>query len=164
MRHSSATIARKMPSTIFHPLVLGASSTWSAHHTQTLPWHRVHNFTYEPTTNAKCNMKNMEPQPMANKSSACWDGRPFGHNRHGPKVGRGCCGGLGPHLTQSGLSRGLPLYQVASWSIQPFGHNCRNVTLLHVGIRLRTIYIPSLVVKIFKGCMHWVIARYKSSK
>ena len=32
-------------------------------------------------------------------------------------------GGLGPHLTQCGLGRGLPLYQVASCSIQPFGHN-----------------------------------------
>ena len=30
---------------------------------------------------------------------------------------------LGPHLTQCGLGRGLPPYQVASWSIQPFGHN-----------------------------------------
>ena len=38
-----------------------------------------------------------------------------------------------------GLSQGLPLYQVASWSIQPFGHNCRNATLLRVGIRLPTI-------------------------
>ena len=28
---------------------------------------------------------------------------------------------VGPHLTQCGLGRGLPLYQVASWSIQPFG-------------------------------------------
>jgi len=27
---------------------------------------------------------------------------------------------LGP---QCGLGRGLPLYEVASWSIQPFGHN-----------------------------------------
>jgi len=42
--------------------------------------------------------------------SSRWDGRPFGHNRHGPKVGRGCCGGLGPHLTQCGLGRGLPLH------------------------------------------------------
>jgi len=32
-------------------------------------------------------------------------------------------GGLGPHLTQSRLGRGLPLYQLASLSIQPFGHN-----------------------------------------
>jgi len=34
--------------------------------------------------------------------SSCWDGRPFDHNRHGPKVGRGCCRGrspLGHHLT-----------------------------------------------------------------
>jgi len=28
--------------------------------------------------------------------SSCWDGRPLGHNRHGPKVGRSCCGRLGP--------------------------------------------------------------------
>jgi len=28
-----------------------------------------------------------------------------------------------PHLTQCGLSRGIPTYQVASWSIHPFGHN-----------------------------------------
>jgi len=32
-------------------------------------------------------------------------------------------GELGPHLTQCGLDRGLSLYQVASWSIQPFGYN-----------------------------------------
>jgi len=36
--------------------------------------------------------------------SSSWDGRPFGHNRHGPKSG-GCCApfrgavGLDPHLT-----------------------------------------------------------------
>jgi len=72
-------------------------------------------------------------------------------------VGRkwgGALWGLGPHLTQCGLGRGLPLYQVASSSIQPFGHNCRNVTLLRVGIRLRSIFIPSLVVKTFTGCVH----------
>jgi len=61
---------------------------------------------------------------------------------------------LGPHLTQCGLGRGIPLYQVASSSIQPFGHNCWNATLLRVGIRLRTIFIPSLVVKTFTGCVH----------
>jgi len=38
-------------------------------------------------------------------------------HRHGPKIG-----GLGPHVTQWGLGQGLPSYQVASWSIQPFGH------------------------------------------
>ena len=57
----------------------------------------------------------------------------FGHNRHGlrvrkpPKWGRLYCapfrGDLDPHLTQCRLSLGLPPYQVASWSIQPFGHN-----------------------------------------
>jgi len=33
------------------------------------------------------------------------------------------CGELGPHVTQCGLGRGLPSYQVASWSVQPFGNN-----------------------------------------
>jgi len=70
--------------------------------------------------------------------SSCWDGRPF---RNGPQVTDagfpacvrklrtvfgGCValsiGELGPHLTQCGLGRGLPSYQVASWSIQPFDH------------------------------------------
>jgi len=55
-------------------------------------------------------------------------------------------GPLGPHLTQCGLGRGLPLYQVASSSIQPFS--------LRVRIRVRTIFIPSLVVKTFTGCVH----------
>ena len=32
-------------------------------------------------------------------------------------------GELGPHITQCHLGRGLPPYQAASWSIQPFGHN-----------------------------------------
>jgi len=31
--------------------------------------------------------------------------------------------GMGPHLTQRRLGRGLPSHQVASWSIQLFGHN-----------------------------------------
>jgi len=43
----------------------------------------------------------------------------------GQKVGAALCplffwgGGLGPHLTQCGLSQGLPPYQMSSWSIQP---------------------------------------------
>ena len=32
-------------------------------------------------------------------------------------------GGLGAHLTQCRLGKGLPPYHVASSSIQPFGHN-----------------------------------------
>ena len=59
--------------------------------------------------------------------SSCWDGRLFGHNRHGPKS-RGAAvppsaGDLGPHLTQCRLGRGLPPYQVASGTIKAFGHN-----------------------------------------
>jgi len=42
------------------------------------------------------------------------------------ELGRGLCplwGGDGHHLTQSCLGWGLPPYQLASWSIQPFGRN-----------------------------------------
>ena len=87
--------------------------------------------------------------------SSCWDGRPFGHNRHGPKL----LWGLGPHLTQCGLGQGLPLYQVACWSIQPFGYNCRNATLLCVGIHLRTIFIPSLVVYLLSDKANCTVLR-----
>jgi len=44
----------------------------------------------------------------------------------GGKLGGYCglsWGGAGSHQTQCGLGRGLPPYQMASWSIQPFGHN-----------------------------------------
>jgi len=44
----------------------------------------------------------------------------------GRKLGS-CCApfreGAGSHLTQCRLGTGLSPYQVASWSIQPFGHN-----------------------------------------
>ena len=42
----------------------------------------------------------------------------------GRKLGGLCsfCGSC-THLTQCGLCQNLALYQVASWSIQPFGHN-----------------------------------------
>ena len=57
---------------------------------------------------------------------ASWSIQPFGHNRHGPKIG-GLSPileeGVGHHPTQSGLGWGLPPYQVASWSIQPFCYN-----------------------------------------
>jgi len=49
--------------------------------------------------------------------SSSWDGRPFRHNRPGPKTGGvplwGGGGAAGPHLTQRRLGRGLPPYQVA---------------------------------------------------
>jgi len=70
---------------------------------------------------------------------ASWSIQPFDHNRHGPKIGKAMppffggglklgwlcsfLGWVGPHLTQSRQGRGLPPYQVASYSIQPFGHN-----------------------------------------
>jgi len=62
--------------------------------------------------------------------SSSWDGRPFGHNRCGPKRGWGLLShfggsGAGPNPTQCGWAKVClhSLYQVASWSIQPFGHN-----------------------------------------
>jgi len=61
----------------------------------------------------------------------------MGREWGGAAVGAGSP--LGSHLTQCGLGRRLPLYQVATWSIQPFGHNCRNATRLRVRIRLQTI-------------------------
>ena len=55
---------------------------------------------------------------------SCWDGRPC--QSSGPKSKGLLCpfpwGELGPHVT-CGLVRGLPPYQVASWSVQLFGHN-----------------------------------------
>jgi len=60
-------------------------------------------------------------------SSAVAEMGDCGQNRHRPKGGGLLCpfcgGELGPHLTQCRLGWGLPPYQVASWSIQPFGQN-----------------------------------------
>jgi len=53
---------------------------------------------------------------LKNKQELSSDGRPFGHNRHGPKWGGAAVGAgspLDPHLTQCGLGWGLPLFQVA---------------------------------------------------
>jgi len=56
--------------------------------------------------------------------------QPFGRNRYGPKIGWGLCpfggGELGFHLKQCGQGRGLPAYQVSSWSVQPFCHSARS--------------------------------------
>jgi len=55
--------------------------------------------------------------------------QPFDHNRNGPNIGEGALPPFlgrverGPHLTQSRLGWDIPPYQVASWSIQPFGCN-----------------------------------------
>jgi len=59
--------------------------------------------------------------------SSSGDGRPFGHNRHGPKSG-GCCApfwGRGAGFPSNTMWPGPspPPCQVSSWSIQPFGYN-----------------------------------------
>jgi len=63
---------------------------------------------------------------FSNKSSAVAEMGNRGHNRHGPKRGGLLCPfrrALGTQLMQCGLRGGLLPYQVASSSIQPFGHN-----------------------------------------
>jgi len=60
------------------------------------------------------------------KSSAVAEMGDRGHNRHGPKRWGLLCpfrAELGPRLIQCGLGRGLLPHQVASSSIQSFGHN-----------------------------------------
>jgi len=79
---------------------------------------------------------------MYYKSSAVAEMGDRGHNRHGSKRGGrvvlGPLGGaLGTRLIQCGLRRGLIPYQVASSSIEPFGHNsvgCHS----RVGISVRS--------------------------
>jgi len=59
------------------------------------------------------------------KSSAVAEMGDRGHNRHRPKGGGVLCPfrvALGTRLIQCGLRGGLLPYQVASSSIQPFGH------------------------------------------
>jgi len=73
---------------------------------------------------------------------------PFGHNRHWLKMGGavhapfGGGGELGLHLTQCGLGRGLPPYQVASWSSHPF---CQWFSLVVTSVMpfLDVIHAPS---------------------
>jgi len=126
---------------------------WSR--SQTCSWHDILDNTHTPliieNTSNSYFKKSKNVAKILNKSSAVAEmGDRLTTIDMGRKLGRGCCGGagspLGHHLTQCGLGQGLPLYQVASWSIQPFGHNYRNATLLHVGICLWTIFIRSLVV------------------
>jgi len=61
------------------------------------------------------------------KSSAVAEMGDRGQNRHKPKRGGLLCPFRGrepgPRLTQCGLGRGILPYQVATSSIQPFGHN-----------------------------------------
>jgi len=68
----------------------------------------------------------MSPGPRPSYQVASWSIQPFGHNRHGPKIG-GLYPFLGgswvPHLTQCGQGLRVPPCQVSSWSIQLFGHS-----------------------------------------
>ena len=72
--------------------------------------------------NYKIAVKKFRPTlTFSYNSSAAAEIGDRGHNRHGP-----LCpfrGEVGPCLIQCGLGRGLLPYQLASSSIQPFGHN-----------------------------------------
>jgi len=91
---------------------------------------------------------------LCNKSSAVAEMGDHGDNRDGPKrAGVLCpfCGALGTHLVQCGLRRCLLLYQVASSSIQPFGHNSvgchsphRNIsTNYYLVVKIHTVTVCS---------------------
>jgi len=64
-------------------------------------------------------------QTLTRAQQCCWDGRPY-QSKVSRKVGAVVplsVGELSSHVTQCRLGRDLPPWQVASWSIQPFGHN-----------------------------------------
>ena len=93
-------------------------------------------------------------QGVTNKSSAVAEMGDRGHNRHGPKRGGVLCpfrGALGTRLIQCSLHGGLVLYQVASSSIQPFGHNSvgchsprRNIsTNYYLVVEMHTVTVRS---------------------
>jgi len=96
---------------------------------------------------------------MYDKSSAVAEMGDRGHNRHGPKRGVLCPfrGPLGSRLIQCGLRQGLLLYQVASSSIQPFGHNSvgchstrRNMsTNYYLVVEMHTVTVRSAMRGIF---------------
>jgi len=94
-----------------------------------------------------------------------------GHNRHGPKEG-GCCapfpGGGSCRSSSNTMGRGLLPYQVASSSMQPFGHNrhgscifnfissiactkylcaCAYGMILRIAVRIQTLE--------WERCSHW---------
>jgi len=90
------------------------------------------------------------------KSSAIAEMGDRGQNRHEPKRGGGVLspfrGALGTHLIQCGLRRCLLPYQVASSSIQPFGHNSvgchsphRNIsTNYYLVVEMHTVTVRSV--------------------
>jgi len=70
----------------------------------------------------------MKLKLLLQELSSCWDRRPFGHNKHGPKNWGGLCplfgeGELSSGLTGYGRGRGLPAWQVSFWYVLPYGPN-----------------------------------------
>jgi len=64
----------------------------------------------------------------------------------GQKVGAAVplsMGELGPHLTKCHLGQGLPPYQVASSSIQPFHHNRHGLQVIRAQVKLASVNCES---------------------
>ena len=78
-------------------------------------------------SNTKSPGRGLPPYQVASSSI-----QPFGHNRHGPKIGSLCRpfwgGRTGPHLTQSRLSRGLYLHAKFRFDPSTVWPKCTNVT------------------------------------
>jgi len=73
-------------------------------------------------------------------------------------------GRLSPHLTQCGQGRGLPPYQVASWSIQPFGHNTPTLQTGQWSCSIgRTVTCNSRPKKCLKR-LKWIILQTSDSR
>ena len=83
------------------------------------------------------------------KSSAVAEMGDRGHNRHRNKRGGGVLcpfrGALGIRLIQCGLRGGLLLYQVASSSIQPFGHNSVGCHSLRMNISTNYYFVVKML-------------------
>jgi len=74
---------------------------------------------------AWCPCNTLRPWPRPTFVAAVWQQQTWA------EIWGGCAPWrveLGPHLTQCCGGRGLPSYHVASWAIQPFGHNIHCVS------------------------------------
>jgi len=71
---------------------------------------------------------------------------------------------LSPRLTQCGLGRGVPPYQVTSWSIQSFGNNRHGLNTGGVGQNMRLLTNKSLQLESQIGshmcCIEWCHCRW----
>jgi len=92
--------------------------------------------------NSLCSHSHIKIDPIIYKSSAVAEMGDRARVKLAENWGLLCpfpCGELGFHLIKYGLGRGLPLYQVASWSIQLFGRNTPTLQTDRTGQRSDSI-------------------------